>query len=155
MNVPVLRRDVNTMFNRLVDDFWNECCTGALFPSLTSGIRQTNKKFSYPKWDLSEKPDDFIVEAAVPGLTKEDVKVEYADGLLTIKGQKQESSEKEYNGYLTKELHKSNFSRSLTVDEDRCDVERIEADVRNGMLRIKIPKKGVDKPENKRIIEVT
>lgn len=147
------RKEFGTMTNRLFDEFWNEI-DKFLSPSLNNDAITRIHKFSYPKINIKQTDAEYIVEAGVPGLTKEDVKVEYADGLLTISAQNQNSSSKEQNGYLVRELHRSAFTRSVTVDEVTCDVENIVAGVENGILTIKIPKKEVDKPEPKRIIEV-
>ena len=147
----VPRRELRTMTDRLFGDFWTEI-DRMLSPERFASA--TSAKFRYPKMNIRSLDNEFVVEAAIPGLTKEDVKVDYADGLLTISGSSKNEKNEEQNGYVVRELHKSSFARSVSVDEESCDVEKIEAGVTDGVLTVKIPKKVLDKPPNKRIIEV-
>jgi len=149
------RREVRTMMDRwfgdLFDDIWrqNELVVSAPLDTLGQG-----RKYSYPRINIQEKTDIYEIEAAVPGLTKDDVRVDYADGILTISASSQNERKSDENGYVIRELHKSSFSRSLRADPEVCDVENIEASVEDGILSVKIPKLEVDKPPPKRIIEV-
>lgn len=146
----LIRRDFNTMFDSLFNDFFKEFEFGV--PSIRE---KRTSKFSYPKWNIQDNEKDFTIEAAVPGLTKDDVKVEYVDGVLNIRGNKQNTTESgAYGHFLVRELHKSSFSRSIVLDEESCDISNINASVDEGLLKIKIPKKVLDKSKNKRIIEV-
>ena len=154
-NGLVPRSELGTMVDRLFGDFWNELDT-FMTPALRSDapLNQVGHKFSYPKLNIQNTEKEYVLEAAVPGLTKDEVKVEYANGLLTVSGSSKNEGETSKNGYVIRELHKSSFSRSVSVDEELCDVENIVAEVENGVLVVKIPKKVLDKPETKRIIEV-
>lgn len=149
------RSELGTMVDSLFGDFWNEL-DSFMTPALRSdsSLLKSGHKFSYPKMNVRNAENEFLVEAAVPGLTKDDVKVEYANGVLTVSGTSKQDESVEKNGYLVRELHRSSFSRSITVDEELCNVESIEADVKDGVLTIKIPKKVLDKAPPKRIIEV-
>lgn len=147
------RKEFGTMTTRLLNEFWDEV-DKFMAPSLFSTGIARNHKFSYPKLNIKSLEAEYVIEAAVPGLSKEDVKIEYADGLLTITGSSQNETKESDSGYLVRELHKSAFTRSINVDEDICKVEEINAVVENGVLTVKIPKKVLDKTETKRIIEV-
>lgn len=151
----VPRSELGTMVDNLFADFWNEL-DSFMTPALKSDslLLKSGHKFSYPKLNIQNSETEYLVEAAVPGLTKEDVRVEYANGMLTISGASKQDESVTKNGYVVRELHKSSFSRSITVDEEVCDVENISAEVENGVLSVKIPKKIIDKSETKRIIEV-
>jgi len=143
------RKELGTMTTRLFDDFWNE------LDNWMSPHRTVVKtKFSYPKLNIKNGEKEYLIEAAVPGLTKENVRVEYSNGLLTIAGSSQNEGKEENNGYVVREMHKSSFARSINIDEEDCDVENIEAGVENGVLTVKIPKKVLDTAVPKRIIEV-
>lgn len=113
-------------------------------------------KSSYPRINTLEYDDKVVVEAAVPGLTKDDIKVEWNNDILTISGESQyviatkdlqsmknqiKISESGTYGY--RELHKSSFIRSFSLYEDEFEVEKIDAKVENGLLTISIPKKSV------------
>lgn len=145
----ITRKEFGTMIDRLFGDFWNELdIFDNKWPTLSRG------RFSYPKWNIKELDTETVIEAGVPGLSKDEVSVEYTDGRLTISGQKKNSVSNDRNGYLVRELHQSSFARTVAVSDDLYDVENIQAEVKEGLLVVKIPKKVVDKPEPKRIIEV-
>lgn len=149
----VPRGELKTMTDRLFGDFWRELDSLMTVPVGQLGS-VVGRKYSYPRINVQNLETEYTIEAAVPGLTKDDVQVDYVDGVLTISASSQNEKDEEANGYVVRELHKSSFSRSLNVDPDQCDVEAIEAGVNDGILTVKIPKKALDKPPNKRIIEV-
>ena len=146
------RNEWDTFMSECLSDLWRDWEN--VWAEKNDISCNTGSRFGYPKINLRQDEKEYVVEAGVPGLTKEDVKVDYADGLLTISGKKQNSSEIKEDDYYVRELHKSSFSRSVKVDEDHCDVEHIEAGVQDGILIVKIPKKVLDKPPEKRIIKV-
>jgi HSP20 family protein len=148
------RNEFGTMATRLLNEFWDEV-NKSMSPTLFStGIARTHK-FSYPKMNIRSFEDSYVIEAAVPGLKKDDIQVAYADGLLTITGESQNETNNEDSRYwVIRELHKSSFTRSINIDESVCDTDNISAEVLDGILVVKIPKKQLDTPENKRIIEV-
>jgi HSP20 family protein len=147
------RRELRTMTDRLFGDFWKELEEVMTVP--VGQLCATGRKYSYPRINIKNLDNEYSIEAAVPGLTKDDVKVDYADGVLTISASSQNSKDEEQNGYLVRELHKSSFSRSVVIDPEQCRVEDIEAEVADGILSVKIPKKTIDKPPDKRIIKVS
>jgi HSP20 family protein len=92
-----------------------------------------------PAFDVSETEKDLVVEAEVPGMGKEDVTVTFADGLLTVKGEKKiEKEEKKENYHLTERCFGA-FSRTMRLPEN-VDVEKADATYKNGVLRISLPK---------------
>ena len=147
------RYELNTMANSWFNSLWTEL-DNYMFPSVARKSQLPSNKFSYPKINIQNLEKEYVIEAAVPGLTKDNVKVEYVNGVLTISGKKQKESNSTQEGYVIRELHKSSFSRSVSVDEELCDVENIDAGVENGVLTVKIPKKVLDTAVPKRIIEV-
>lgn len=99
------------------------------------------EKGSYPKVDILDTKDSLIIEAAVPGMSKEDISVDVHDGVLTIAGEKRSSPEDKMDGnaYIYRELKRSSFRRSWTLAEN-LDSNSISARFENGMLYLKIPK---------------
>lgn len=102
--------------------------------SFFSDVRKNN----YPRMDISETDNNLIIEASVPGLTKNEVSVDYKQGLLTISGVKQERKNSKYH---TQELHRSSFTRCLNLSDDRFDTSKIECKLENGLLLISIPRR--------------
>jgi HSP20 family protein len=92
-----------------------------------------------PKLDIKDKKDSIVVKAELPGMTEEEVDIEISDGVMTISGEKKEEKEKEEEGYYYKESHSGAFSRSFTLPADVV-AEKAEADMKDGVLSIIIPK---------------
>lgn len=91
-----------------------------------------------PATNIIEKDDAFVVEMAVPGMSKEDVKISLEGNMLTI------SSEKEMENtdttYTRKEFSYSSFSRSFSLPKT-IDADKISAEYDKGILKINLPKK--------------
>ena len=94
---------------------------------------------SYPKCNVLNFDDRIEIEAAVPGLAKEDVSVEVIEGVMTIKGESNQRIDAEDSQYVKRELKKSAFARSFRL-EDNLDEARISGSHENGVLTIIIPK---------------
>ena len=142
-NQPTLTRGLSSALEDFIEDFFGDN-DGSLLNNLESK--------SYPRVNIRQLNDKVLFECAVPGLTKEDVVVDYQpeSRSLVISGKTQNSKEDNQNGYIKRELHKSSFKRFFTLGRE-LQVDRISAEVKNGMLTIEIPKKEIETPEYKKI----
>lgn len=114
------------------------------------------KKNAFPTVNIVENDDEFRVELAVPGLTKEDfiVKIDEDNNLQVAMEKKTEKQEgKENEKYLRREFSHAQFKQTMILPEN-VDIEKIEAKVENGILEITIPKKTMV-PEEKAVKEIT
>lgn len=144
-----VRNSVIDRFNHIFETEFND------FFKDGGWIVTDSKKYSYPKMDIYEDPSKTVIEAAIPGMSNENVEVLFIDGTLTIRANSKREENRDSNNYKIKELHKSSFSRSINVPEDVYDVDNIEAKVENGMLTVSVPKKvTVPKPDNFKKIKV-
>jgi HSP20 family protein len=135
------------MFTRLDSAF-----RGLVDFDIDNRFTNTLKKSGYPKVNIVENTDNTIIEATVPGLTKNDVVVDWKNNILTLSYKKCEKTESKDKNYIVREIHQSNFSRSFTVNKLDYKVDEVTAKVENGMLTIIIPRtKNWDKPEVKKI----
>ena len=123
-------RQIDTVFDNLFNDFFN---TVSRTPFNT-----VNQKSNYPRVDIRENRESVTLDATVPGLSKEDVSIDYEDGHLKISAEKQSPSADEF---VHREIHRSAFSRWFSVDEGTYEVGKIDASLHNGILSITIPKK--------------
>jgi HSP20 family protein len=98
-----------------------------------------------PPMDLVEAEDHFELKADLPGLAEEDVKIEVADGTLTISGERKAEHEKTERGWYRIERAFGSFSRSLTLP-DGVNADAITAEFRDGVLHVSIPKPEERKP---------
>lgn len=114
-------------FNSFVDSFFN----ADLFPTALNN--------SQIKVDIKDKDSEYILEAELPGVNKENLNVEIKDDMLTISVEKNEQFEEEKENYIRKERRFGSLSRSFYVDNIKA--EDIKANFDNGILSISLPKK--------------
>lgn len=95
--------------------------------------------------DMKETPDRYTICAEVPGVKKEDMKIAVHEGVLEISGeQKQEKEEKDEKHHLIERRY-GKFSRKLRLPHD-ADPTKISADLKDGILTLRVPKSERSKP---------
>lgn len=143
------RSNLLSATDHLFESVFNDIISNTF--SHTNGVNA--KKSSYPKLDIYEEEDEILIEAAVPGLKKENIEVNWDNDVLTITGSSSVNNERKLDNYLTKQLHKSSFTKVVQVQKDHYEVDKIEADLDLGILTIRIPKKNkkVEKANSKKI----
>lgn len=101
--------------------------------------------------DIKESDDAYELEADLPGLTKEDVKLDYKDNVLSIEAYKEEKAEKEDKdrNYIRRERSTRSYSRQFIFKD--IDEDNISAKFDKGVLTIELPKKDKTGTESKRI----
>lgn len=117
------------------------------FGSLFDDFSDSRKQNSMMKTDIYEKDGNYVIEADVPGFKKENVKVDYEDGYLTITAKKEEIIEENKN-YIRKERHYGEVSRSYYVGN--VNESEIKAKFEDGTLVVTLPKEE-DKETSKQI----
>lgn len=106
-----------------------------------------------PAADISETDAEYVTKAALPEVKKEDVKVTFEQGVVTISGERrQEKKQKDENGIRVESFYGS-FSRSFALP-DNVDPKAIGAESKDGVLRVRIPKTAPSKPEQPIAVEV-
>jgi HSP20 family protein len=103
-----------------------------------------------PAVDISEKDKEYLVKAQLPGVKKDDVKVELLNGVLTLTGERKFEKEDK-----TEKLHRIEsaygaFTRSFVIPEDVL-AEKIAADYKDGILFVHLPKTDIKKPATKTV----
>ena len=90
--------------------------------------------------DVKDNGDAYELTADLPGMAKEDVKLSYQNGYLTIYAQKQEENDKkdEDGNYLRRERRVGAMSRSFYIDN--IDESRVHAAFKDGVLTVNLPK---------------
>lgn len=139
MMYPVLRNAMNWLSNSF-DDMMNDSWMPKM--SLTA-----------PAINVKENKDEYDVELAAPGTTKEDFNVNIDnDGNLVIKMEHKDSKkdENKKEHYLRREFSYSNYEQALTLPED-VETGKIEAKVENGVLHVTLPRTHKAEKETKRI----
>jgi HSP20 family protein len=92
-----------------------------------------------PALDISERKDAYLVTVELPGLTPEDLDITMEDGLLTIQGERQFTSESSEQQYHRVERRYGAFRRAITLPA-HVTAEGIQASFEDGVLQILVPK---------------
>ncbi len=98
-----------------------------------------------PALDVNETDDEYAITVELPGARKEDVTVEFEEGMLTIRGEKKSEREEKKEQQRFVERRYGTFSRSFSLPRD-ADGDRIQASFENGVLTLNIPKSEEAKP---------
>jgi HSP20 family protein len=129
----------------LFDDFfkpWNEWFdNGGLW----------GRTMTVPAVNITENKDEYLVSIAVPGMKRDDFKVDIEGNILTISCEKEETKEEKEKRFTRKEYNYSSFSRSFTLPEE-VNREKVEAKYEDGILKLALPRKEeARKPSAKQI----
>jgi len=100
----------------------------------------------HPNVDVYETEGSYVLKADLPGINKEDIKIDVNDNALTFKGEKKFEEKTEKDNYVRVERSYGNFTRSFTLSED-VDPENIKASYKDGVLEITLAKKEEAKPK--------
>ncbi|MBL7847369.1 MAG: Hsp20/alpha crystallin family protein [Cyclobacteriaceae bacterium] len=111
------------------------------------------KNVTVPSVNIRETEKEFFVEMAAPGLNKKDFKIAVENGMLTISAEKKLEKEEKEKEFTRKEYSYSNFSRSFMLPEN-INEEKIEAHYEDGILKLQLLKKAIDKAKLVKAIEV-
>ena len=130
-----LQREMNRLFD--------------MFPRAEENWEVSSGRFM-PSCDVTETEKQFQIAMDLPGIKKEDVKVEVADGVLSISGERKEVKEEKTATRFLSERTQGSFLRSFALPAE-VDVERVEAAFENGELRIAVPKTAAAKKHEVKI----
>jgi len=128
---------------RELDDFVARC--SPFFGRLPGGRlaaagEQPDTAVWTPAANISETENEYLIKAELPEVRKEDVKVTVDEGVITISGERRNELEHKDEKVHRIESFYGSFTRSFRLPDD-ADVASIQAESRNGILRIRVPKK--------------
>ncbi|MFC2080464.1 Hsp20/alpha crystallin family protein [Bacteroidota bacterium] len=108
-----------------------------------------------PAVNVRENDNEFLIDVAAPGLRKDDFKIQYDNGRLTISSErKNEKEEKDGEKLSRREFSYQSFQRSFTVAETLIDADKIAANYESGILYITLPKREEVKPKPAKEIKI-
>ncbi len=120
-----LQREID----RLFDDFTRG------FPAFSTG----GAGEMLPSVDVTETDKQIEITAELPGLEEKDVQVNFADNVLTIRGEKKAEKEEKDKTFRLIERSYGSFVRSLELP-DGVDANAIKASIEKGVLKVTVPK---------------
>ncbi len=119
--------------------FWND-----FFSPVFTGKQMTT--------DVTETETEYLFDVELPGYTKDDVKISYKEGYLTIEARKDEEKESGEKNYISKERYVGSVSRSWYIGN--VDQASIKAGFQDGILKISVPKEQLRKEDEKNYIAI-
>lgn len=123
--------DPLSRWTRNMDEFF----AGALGVGMDPGVRV----------DIREVGEDIVIEAEVPGLTRDDIDISVENGVLTISGQFKAAEQSDGACYHLRERRTGSFSRSFRLPPT-SDPDKVEAALQNGVLTVTVPTREEAKP---------
>ena len=120
--------------------------TAGLWPSLYEPFRSFGSHVAdwlAPASDASVDEDAYRITMELPGVEEKDIDITVNAGVVSVKGEKSSSSEESGETWFFSERQYGAFSRSFRVPED-ADGDRVEAELRDGVLTISVPKRAPD-----------
>ncbi|OPY33387.1 MAG: Hsp20/alpha crystallin family protein [Methanomassiliicoccales archaeon PtaU1.Bin124] len=103
-----------------------------------------------PAIDLKETENGYVLQADLPGMSKEDITLEIGEGALEITAKKESGEDVEEEGYIRKERGTMYYHRRLVLPED-IDPDAIKAKMTDGVLEIDLPKIRKEEPQKKKV----
>jgi len=128
-----LHNNINRMFN----DFFS--------PTVS-----TDEALSVRGWnpvvDIYENEENIVITAELPGVDKKDMTIDVKGRVLTLKGERSTDNEVKEDNYYRQERSYGKFERAFALPKE-VDLEKINADFKDGILKIDIPKAEKSKPK--------
>lgn len=109
---------------------------------LDNSLAKMPENAQIPATNIKETENGFELDMLMPGLKKENIKIEVDKNVLTVSAHKEVNEEKTTEKYTRREFFASDFSRSFTLSES-IDVANIQANYTDGVLNLALPRKAV------------
>ncbi|KAL2525780.1 17.6 kDa class I heat shock protein 3 [Abeliophyllum distichum] len=144
------RSNVFDPFSLDIWDPFEEFPFSSTIANVPSSARETSA-FANARIDWKETPEAHVFKADLPGLKKEEVKVEVEEGgVLQISGERSKEQEEKNDKWHRVERSSGKFLRSFRLPEN-AKTDKVKASMENGVLTVTVPKEEVKKPEVKSI----
>jgi HSP20 family protein len=126
--------------DRLFEDFMRPGAPfGFRWPERLFGRWPVEFDVRAPALDVFEEKDAVVVKAEVPGMTKDDLRVDVSGDVLTLRGEKKKEEKVEEDDYYCQERMYGAFTRSIRLPVD-VRAEKAMATFKNGILELRLPK---------------
>jgi HSP20 family protein len=133
-----LRREIDRLFDDFGGGLWRSPLSRSAFGVAPFWGREMT--LVAPAVDITDTDKAYEITAELPGIDEKKVEVKVANGVLTIKGEKQEEKEEKKKDYYVRERSFGSFERAFQVP-DGVDTDKIEANFKKGVLTVTLPKK--------------
>lgn len=145
--MTLIKRNQNlSPFDQLLNNFFS------VEDNWPVGFHQNHR--TQPAVNIEEDDKEYRLELAVPGMQKDQFKIELDQDVLTISGEAKEENQEEKRNYARREFVLTSFSRRFNLPEGKVKEDKIKANYRDGVLMVSLPKKEEYQPAPARLIEV-
>lgn len=121
-----------------IEDLFDRTSSSLAWPWARRGTWPT--LMAAPRVDIFERDGAYVIEADVPGMTREDLHISVEEGVLTIRGERHEEKRQDRGRCHRLERFEGSFLRSFTLPGD-SEGTGVNASCQNGQLRITVPRK--------------
>lgn len=104
--------------------------------------------------NIREDDKKFLIDLAVPGIDKKDLKIEINEDIITVSSENKEEKEETNDGFKRKEFSYSSFCRSFYLP-DNVNKDKIEANYKDGVLTVELPKETEEKSKISREVKIS
>lgn len=134
--------------NRMFEEIWGIPVNRSLLlpgeRTLSPTIRGPIERYRKPFIDIVETDKEVVATVEMPGLNKEDIKINLTEDRLEISAETKQDEEKKEKGYIYKERRSGSYYRSISLPSS-IDPDNAKATYNNGVLEIKMPKTEIKK----------
>lgn len=130
------------MFTTIFDDLYR--LNREMNKFLYGGKREREYSTTWPEVNIYENENEYVVAAVIPGVTKEDLNITIKDNSLKVSGERKITTQDNVNYHL-KERKEGKFERNFLLN-DKVDPQNISAELKNGLLLVKLQKAAETKP---------
>lgn len=132
-SLRTLQNEIDQVFNRL-------------FPTTDdNGRNESSARMWAPRTDMVETSDNYEIHLDLPGMSKDDLKINMQERQLTVSGERRHEARNEDDEFVRVERAFGHFHRAFTLPQS-IDEDNIEASYENGVLKITVPKAEENKP---------
>jgi HSP20 family protein len=127
---------------------WSSLFDDDFFPVVSQ------RNTSMPAVNIKEDEKKFILDLAVPGIDKKDLKIEMHEDVITISSENKNEKEETHDGFKRREFSYSSFCRSFYLP-DNVNKEKIGASYKDGILTVELPKEEEEKTKISREVKIS
>lgn len=140
--------EMKKMQKRMFEDFYRR----PMFRLSSSDWPEEKElaKFDAPAADFKETDKELVAEFDLPGVGKEDIKLQVTENEIEVKAEKKHEVETKKEGLFHQERAYQGFYRKNSLPK-KVKPEEVEAEFKNGVLTVKMPKKEIEQKKRKEI----
>jgi HSP20 family protein len=127
---------------------WSNLFDDEFFPVIS------HRSTSMPAVNIKEDENKFVLDLAIPGIDKKDLKIEIHEDLITISSENKNEKEETHDDFKRREFIYTSFCRSFYLPEN-VNKDKIKAGYKDGILSVELPKEEEEKAKISREVKIS